>query len=261
MPNDTCTPHTPHPAADTDTVADIVADVVPQAWESIVAHTHFVPLSRVEAERARGKRIHPAPKHLFYALHCVQPDDVRVIILGQDPYHGTYKGLSQAHGLAFSVRPPCPAPPSLKNIFMEIQRDVYKNAPAPHQSASAYAQTLDALGTDLTRWARQGVLLLNTIWTVEERSDTHSAGSHKNAGWQHVTQAVLHALAKRQPVAVLLWGKHAQTFAPIFDTPQHLVLMAAHPSPLSASRGFYGCGHFSRVNAWLKERGEKAIVW
>ncbi len=226
--------------------------LIPHAWAHIIGESCAAPLAEITKLRGQGVRVHPAPDDIFNALHHVHPHDwshawphdnspktvrpktVRVVILGQDPYHGSHNGISEAHGLAFSVRPPCPTPPSLRNIFKEIQRDVYHGAPMPDTS------------TDLTRWAQQGVLLWNTVLTVEDGK----AHSHARLGWQAVTHAVLHAVAQR-PVAVLLWGKHAQSFAPLFHDPRHLVLAAAHPSPLSASRGFHGCGHFSAVNNWL----------
>ncbi len=209
---------------------------IPHHWRDIIADTHCAPLAHVQKILTQGVRVHPAPDDIFNALKLVTPDNVRVLILGQDPYHGSHNGLSEAHGLAFSVRPPCPTPPSLRNIFKEIQRDIYNGAPLPKAS------------TDLTRWAEQGVLLWNTALSVEDGR----AHSHAHIGWQAVTHAVLSAIAKR-PLAVLLWGKHAQSFAPLFANPQHLILTAAHPSPLSAFRGFHECGHFSAVNAWLSE--------
>ena len=181
----------------------------------------------------------PPQDCLFAALRLCPLAKTRVVILGQDPYPTP----GQAHGLAFSVRPPTPPPPSLRNILREIADDV---GPA-HVS-----------GGDLTPWATQGVLLLNAILTVH----AHAPLSHAGKGWEPFTDAVIRAVSERRPhVAFLLWGAKAKAKAPLIDASKHLVLTAAHPSPLSAHNGFFGCRHFSRANAWLEARGEAPIVW
>lgn len=198
-------------------------------------------LKRVEQLRKR-ETVYPPQDLLLRAFWETPWKNVRVLLLGQDPYHGS----GQAQGLAFSVPDCVPVPPSLCNILREVRRDIYGDAATV------------VLSPDLTRWARQGVLLLNSILSV-------AAGrplSHAALGWQELTQAVLVALAARQkPLAVLLWGGAARQYAPLFEGRRHLVLCAPHPSPLSAFRGFHGCGHFSAVNRWLAVRGETEICW
>ena len=183
---------------------------------------------------------HPQPNNWFEALKATGgPEHVRVCILGQDPYHGP----GQAHGLAFSVPRGVTIPPSLRNVFKELARDC--GGPPPAHG-------------DLGSWSDQGVLLLNTVLSVAEGK----AGSHGHLGWQTVTEAILGALNHR-PVVFLLWGRHAQEYKGrlVALHPDHLILEAPHPSPLSAHRGFIGCGHFSEVNRWLKGRGEAPIEW
>ncbi len=225
---------------------------IPQKWIDFVpclkAGKHLDMLQKILELRQQGKVIFPLQEHIFSFLEYTLPEEVRVIILGQDPYHGTYKGMPQAQGLAFSVGEHMPPPPSLKNIFKEIQQDLYGEMQEEQSS----------MRPNLVRLAKQGVLLLNTVLTVEEGL----AGSHAKLGWQAITQDILQALAqRRQPVAVLLWGNPAKAYAPLFANIEHLVLMAAHPSPLSASRGFLGCKHFSKVNAWLIAQGYTSINW
>lgn len=195
------------------------------------------------AERAAGKPIFPRGSEWFRALDLTPLDQVRVVILGQDPYHGP----GQAHGLAFSVRPGVRVPPSLVNIFKELQSDL-GIAPARHGF--------------LEHWARQGVLLLNTSLTVEQGL----AASHQGRGWEGFTDAVIRLVAQRPvPCAFLLWGSHAQKKAGFVDADgnsgRHLVLKAPHPSPLSAHNGFFGCRHFSRTNQWLESQGLPPIDW
>lgn len=191
------------------------------------------------AEKAAGKAIFPKGSEWFRALDLTPLDQVRVVILGQDPYHGP----GQAHGLAFSVRPGVRVPPSLVNIYKELQSDL-GIAPARHGF--------------LEHWARQGVLLLNTSLTVEQGL----AASHKGRGWEDFTDAVIRLVAKReQPCAFLLWGSHAQKKAGFVDASRHLVLKAPHPSPLSAHNGFFGCRHFSCTNQWLQAQGLPPIDW
>ena len=191
------------------------------------------------AERAAGKTIFPRGSEWFRALDLTPLDQVRVVILGQDPYHGP----GQAHGLAFSVRPGVRVPPSLVNIYKELQTDL-GIAPARHGF--------------LEHWARQGVLLLNTCLTVEQGR----AGSHQGHGWEGFTDAVIRLVAARAPSCVfLLWGNHAQKKAGFVDGNRHVLLKAPHPSPLSAYSGFFGCRHFSRSNDWLVSHGMPPIDW
>jgi uracil-DNA glycosylase len=191
------------------------------------------------AEKAAGKAIFPKGSEWFRALDLTPLGQVRVVILGQDPYHGP----GQAHGLAFSVRPGVRVPPSLVNIYKELQADL-GIAPARHGF--------------LEHWARQGVLLLNSSLTVEQGL----AASHQGRGWEQFTDAVIRLVAARaQPCAFLLWGSHAQKKAGFVDASRHLVLKAPHPSPLSAHNGFFGCRHFSRANHWLEQQGLTPIDW
>jgi uracil-DNA glycosylase len=191
------------------------------------------------AERQAGKAIFPKGSEWFRALDLTPLDQVRVVILGQDPYHGP----GQAHGLAFSVRPGVRVPPSLVNIYKELQADL-GITPARHGF--------------LEHWARQGVLLLNSSLTVEQGQ----AASHQGRGWEGFTDAVIRLVAARErPCAFLLWGSHAQKKAAFVDGTRHLVLKAPHPSPLSAHNGFFGCRHFSRTNDWLVGQGQPPIDW
>jgi uracil-DNA glycosylase len=191
------------------------------------------------ADKAAGKAIFPKGSEWFRALDLTPLGQVRVVILGQDPYHGP----GQAHGLAFSVRPGVRVPPSLVNIYKELQADL-GIAPARHGF--------------LEHWARQGVLLLNSSLTVEQGL----AASHQGRGWEQFTDAVIRLVAARaQPCAFLLWGSHAQKKAGFVDASRHLVLKAPHPSPLSAHNGFFGCRHFSRANHWLEQQGLTPIDW
>lgn len=189
--------------------------------------------------RAAGARIHPAPADLFAAFDATPFDEVKVVILGQDPYHGP----GQAHGLSFSVLPGMPVPPSLVNIYKELASDTGFIRPD-----HGY----------LMSWARQGVLLLNSVLTVEEGR----AGSHQGKGWEGFTDHVVDVLNReREGLVFLLWGSYAQAKGKVIDTRRHRVLRAPHPSPLSAHRGFLGCGHFSAANKYLMQRGETPIDW
>ena len=191
------------------------------------------------AEREAGKRIFPNGGNWFRALDLTPLDKVRVVILGQDPYHG----LGQAHGLCFSVPHGVQPPPSLANIFKELKSDLGIE-PARHGF--------------LEHWASQGVLLLNSVLTVE----MGRAASHRDRGWERFTDAVIRAVnARQEPVVFMLWGSYAQKKAAFVDTARHLVLKAPHPSPLSAHSGFFGCKHFSQANAFLTERGQRPIDW
>ena len=183
--------------------------------------------------------VYPPGKDIFRAFDCCSFDRVKVVILGQDPYHEP----GQAHGLSFSVKDGVPFPPSLVNIFKEIESDLGRPSPT---------------SGNLTRWCEQGVLLLNATLTVR----AHMAGSHQNRGWERFTDAVIHRLAEeREHLVFLLWGGYAQRKGEFIDPTRHLVLKSAHPSPLSAHRGFFGNHHFSRANAYLIEHGETPINW
>ena len=184
--------------------------------------------------------IYPPSDDIFNAFHLTPLSKVKVLILGQDPYHGAH----QAHGLCFSVLPDPPElPPSLQNIYKELQDDLGCEIPN-----NGY----------LKKWAEQGVLMLNTVLTVR----AHQAGSHQGKGWEQFTDAIIQAVnAQDRPVVYLLWGKPAQSKIPMLTNPKHLILKAPHPSPLSAYRGFFGCRHFSQTNAFLKENGVEPIDW
>jgi len=190
-------------------------------------------------EKANGKRIFPKGSEWFRALDLTAPDKVRVVILGQDPYHG----LKQAHGLCFSVPGGVQPPPSLQNIYKELESDLGIKRPS-HGF--------------LEHWAKQGVLLLNSVLTVE----MGRAASHRDRGWERFTDAIVAAVnAKPEPVVFLLWGSYAQKKAAFVDQSRHLVLKAPHPSPLSAHSGFFGCRHFSKANAFLQNRSLPPIDW
>ena len=197
-------------------------------------------LARVEAEREAGKVIYPPQQDVFNALKYTPLESVKVVILGQDPYHGP----DQAHGLCFSVLPGVKTPPSLVNIYKELAADI-DGFVIPKQ------------GT-LTSWAEQGVLLLNTVLTVEQGK----AHSHAKWGWETFTDAVIDAVNRHQQgVVFLLWGSHAQKKGMHIDTSKHHVLSAPHPSPLSAHRGFLGCKHFSQTNQLLSSQNKSPINW
>lgn len=191
------------------------------------------------AERKAGKRIFPAGKELFSAFRHTPLDKVKVVILGQDPYHGE----GQAHGLCFSVKPGVPPPPSLQNIYKELHSEL--GLPRPNHG-------------DLTAWADQGVLLLNSVLSVE----CARAASHQGKGWEIFTDRVIEVInQEREGVVFMLWGSYAQRKGAIIDNARHCVLKAPHPSPLSAHRGFFGCGHFVAANGYLKDRGLTPIDW
>ncbi|NUO73548.1 MAG: uracil-DNA glycosylase [Frateuria sp.] len=193
----------------------------------------------LRAEKRAGKVLYPPGPEIFNAFAHTPFDQVRVVILGQDPYHGP----GQAHGLCFSVRPGVPVPPSLNNIFAEIERDL--GVPRPDHGC-------------LTPWADRGVLLLNSVMTVEQGR----AGAHQNKGWEGFTDAAIEALQReREGLVFLLWGSYAQRKGKLVDPRRHLVLSSVHPSPLSAHRGFIGNGHFSAANRYLESRGQSPIDW
>lgn len=190
-------------------------------------------------EKSLGKRIFPPGNEIFNALNATRFTDVKVVVLGQDPYHGP----GQAHGLCFSVRPGIGLPPSLINIYKELQADVEFVAPK-HGC--------------LSHWAAQGVLLLNSVLTVE----AGRAASHQGKGWEKFTDQIVHLLnTENSGLVFILWGSYAQKKGAMIDPDKHLVLQSPHPSPLSASRGFFGNGHFSRANEYLQRLGKAPIDW
>lgn len=216
-----------------------------QTWQQALGEEKAKPyfqeiLARVRAEREMGKMVFPPASEVFYAFKLTEFADVRVVILGQDPYHN----IGQAHGLAFSVRQGVQIPPSLMNIYKELADDVQGFCVPEHGC--------------LNDWAKQGVLLLNTVLTVR----AHQAHSHANFGWETFTDKVIEQInAHRQGVVFMLWGSHAQKKGAIINRTKHLVLTAPHPSPLSAYRGFFGCKHFSQANAYLQQQGLTQIDW
>lgn len=223
------------------------SEAIPKSWKAVLEPVLALPQSRrlggfLKAEEAAGKRIYPPRGSRLRALELTPLDRVKAVILGQDPYHGP----GQAHGLCFSVAEGVPVPPSLANIYKELEADL--GLPRPSHG-------------NLERWARAGVLLLNTVLTVEEGR----AGSHQGLGWEAITDAIVAAVARKaEPCVFLLWGSHARRKAlavPGLRTGPHLVLTAPHPSPLSAHSGFLGCRHFSQANAFLEASGRGAIDW
>jgi len=212
-------------------------------WDGILADEwekdYYLHLRQVLKREYATQRVYPPMHDIFNALKYTSFADTKVVIIGQDPYHGA----GQAHGLCFSVQPGVVPPPSLKNIFKELSSDVGKSEPPTG---------------DLTAWARQGVLLLNTVLTVREGQPT----SHKDIGWERVTDRIIAELDKKQtPVVFLLWGAHAQRKGQLIQNPIHYKLQTVHPSPLSASRGFFGCAHFSKANSLLARHGMPPIEW
>ena len=200
---------------------------------------YFTDLTSFVKSEYTTQKIYPPGKLIFNAFEKCPFDKVKVVILGQDPYHEP----GQAHGLCFSVPDGISQPPSLQNIFKEIKNDL--DIPVPKSG-------------NLERWAEQGVFLLNATLTVR----AHLAGSHQKKGWETFTDAAIHKLAcEKQGLVFMLWGSYAQQKGAFIDANKHLVLKSVHPSPLSAYRGFIGCGHFSAANRYLKERGETEINW
>ena len=221
-------------------IADIPQNL-PVSWRAVAevefSKVYFRELQAfVETER-REHCVFPSAENVYRAFELTPLQDVRVVILGQDPYHDD----GQANGLSFSVRPGVKSPPSLRNIFKELQSDL-GTAPANHGS--------------LESWARQGVLLLNTVLTVR----AHQAHSHRGKGWEEFTSRIIQAINQQPHVAFVLWGKPAQEIAGTLDQ-RHLVIESPHPSPLSAYRGFFGSRPFSRINSFLKQTGQPEIQW
>lgn len=212
-------------------------------WLSVLQPEFSKPYYKELYEKVKAEyatyRVYPDSKDLFNAFHFTPLKEVKVVIIGQDPYHN----VGQAHGLCFSVQPGIDVPPSLVNIYKELQGDLGCFIPD-----NGY----------LTKWASQGVLLLNTVLTVR----AHEANSHRGIGWETFTDAVIAALDKEErPIVFLLWGAPAQKKKQMLHNPKHLILEAPHPSPLSAYRGFFGCRHFSKTNAFLLENGLEPIDW
>lgn len=200
---------------------------------------YFTSLIDFVREEYKTQTVYPPGKEIFRAFDCADFEQVKVVIIGQDPYHGP----GQANGLCFSVRDGVAMPPSLKNIFKEIQADLGKSIPK---------------SGDLERWALQGVLLLNATLTVR----ASAAGSHQNKGWEEFTDSVIRVISEnKNNIVFLLWGAYAQKKGEIIDRSKHLVLMSAHPSPFSADRGFFGNKHFSKTNEYLRSHGLAEIDW
>lgn len=214
-------------------------------WHDVLAEEKEKPyfketLKAVAEARAAGITVYPPQKDVFNAFRLTELGDIKVVILGQDPYHGP----NQAHGLAFSVLPGVAIPPSLLNMYKELEQDIAGFTRPQHGF--------------LESWAKQGVLLLNTVLTVE----AGKAHSHARLGWETFTDNVISAInTHREGVIFLLWGSHAQKKGSIIDAQRHHVLKAPHPSPLSAHRGFFGCKHFSQANALLTQAGQRPIDW
>lgn len=216
---------------------------IEHSWKQVLQaefeKDYFAVLTEFVRNEYKTKVVYPPAPLIFNAFDQCPFESVKVVIIGQDPYHGQ----GQAHGLCFSVNDGISFPPSLLNIFKEIQRDLGK--PTPNSG-------------NLTRWAQQGVLLLNATLTVQ----AHMAGSHQGMGWETFTDAVIHKLAnEKEHLVFMLWGSYAQKKGAFINSNRHLVLKSVHPSPLSAYRGFIGCDHFSLSNKYLKEKGEDEIEW
>lgn len=216
---------------------------IEESWKRALAEEfekdYFLRLTAFVRQEYQTTTVYPPGRLIFNAFNLCPYDRVKVVIIGQDPYHGP----GQAHGLCFSVNDGVPYPPSLQNIFKEIHDDTGASLPATG---------------NLTRWAEQGVLLLNATLTVR----AHCAGSHQRQGWEEFTDAAIRALAEhRDHLVFILWGSYAQKKGAFIDRNRHLVLTSVHPSPLSAYHGFFGNHHFSRANAYLQEHGETPICW
>lgn len=214
-----------------------------ESWKQLLSDEfekpYFSGLAEFVKKEYQNCEVFPPPRFIFNALDSVPVDKVRVVILGQDPYHSP----GQAHGLSFSVPPGIPLPPSLTNIYKEIKSDLGRDSPRDG---------------DLSRWANQGILLLNATLTVR----AHQAGSHQNRGWELFTDAVIHRLAEtKNHLVFILWGNYAQKKGAFIDPAKHLVIKSAHPSPLSAYNGFFGSRPFSKANTYLATHGQPPIDW
>lgn len=217
----------------------MLSDEWQQALEEEVRKPYYKTLFEFVKEEYSKTAVYPPAEDIFNAMHLTPLSKVKVLILGQDPYHGD----RQAHGLSFSVMPKTDIPPSLQNIYQELHDDLGCTIPN-----NGY----------LKKWAEQGVLLLNTVLTVR----AHQPNSHQGHGWEHFTDAIIQAVnAQDRPIVYMLWGKPAQSKIPMLKNPKHLILKAPHPSPLSAYRGFFGCKHFSQANAFLAENGQEVVDW
>ena len=216
---------------------------IDESWRQVLQpefdKPYFELLTNFVRHAYRTTQCFPPAGQIFRAFDLCPFDRVRVVIIGQDPYHD----VNQAHGLCFSVQDGVPVPPSLVNIYKELNRDLGKPIP---------------MSGNLTHWAEQGVLLLNATLTVE----AHRAGSHQGKGWEELTDAAIQALNnQRSNIVFMLWGSYAQRKGQFIDRRRHLILTAVHPSPLSAYRGFIGCGHFSQANTYLLQHGQAPINW
>lgn len=219
-------------------MAMITNDWLPALQEEF-KKPYYRKLYQFVREEYAKTTIYPPADDIFNALHLTPLSQVKVLILGQDPYHNA----GQAHGLCFSVKPEVDIPPSLENIYKELESDLGCYIPD-----NGY----------LVKWAQQGVFMLNTVLTVR----AHQANSHQGQGWEQFTDAIIQAVnAQDRPIVYLLWGKPAQSKIPMLTNPKHLILKAPHPSPLSAYRGFFGCKHFSQANQFLEEHGVEPIDW
>lgn len=218
--------------------------VIEKSWvphlEKLTQNNDVIKLTQFLIEEYKNGTIYPQPTEIFNALNVTPLEDVKVVILGQDPYHGE----QQAHGLSFSVNDGIAIPPSLQNIFKELENDII-NFSTPESG-------------NLTKWAERGVLLLNTCLTVRQGE----AGSHRNRGWEVVTDVIIKTVSSMSKhVIFLLWGNHAQQKTSLIDARKHLILTAPHPSPLSAYKGFFGCNHFSKANEYLIWYDIQPIDW
>ncbi|MED1722563.1 uracil-DNA glycosylase [Brevibacillus parabrevis] len=212
-------------------------------WASVLAgefeKPYYLKLRQTLKEEYQTQTIYPDMYHIFTALHLTSYEQAKVVILGQDPYHGP----GQAHGLSFSVKPGIKPPPSLVNIYKELQSDL--NCAIPEHGY-------------LSHWAKQGVMMLNTVLTVR----ASNPNSHKGIGWETFTDQIIHLLNEREkPLVFILWGKHAQEKAAFIDKKKHCIIASPHPSPFSANRGFFGSRPFSRANAFLRSQGMEEIDW
>lgn len=216
--------------------------MINKKWDVILEEDfnskYFKELGIFVKKEYKEKKIYPQYNDIFNALRYTDYDDVKVVILGQDPYHGE----NEAHGLSFSVKEGIPMPPSLKNIFKELKNDI----------------GVERTQTDLTDWAKQGVLLLNSIMTVVKDTPL----SHKNKGWEIFTDNIIKKLGEREePIVFILWGSYARSKKELIKNPKHYIIESVHPSPLSASRGFFGSKPFSKINNILKKNGFEEIKW
>lgn len=228
-------------------MSDPAANVkIDASWKEVLRNefgkAYFLQLKQfLVQEKQSGQRIFPPGKEIFNAFDTTPFDKVKVVIIGQDPYHGP----GQAHGLCFSVKPDVPTPPSLVNIYKELTDDPQVNFQIPNHGY-------------LQQWAEQGILLLNATLTVR----AHQAGSHQNKGWEQFTDAAIHAVnEQKEGIVFMLWGSYAQRKGNFINAQKHLVLRSPHPSPLSAYRGFFGNRHFSQCNQFLREKGQTEIDW